>query len=587
MRIYIDSNTFPATPGLYADAAKTKPIPRMIPAVELQRGGFEVAFVGSNQPQDIASVSLVASIDGAGVQVVAEQGETVSDDSGDAWRFNFALNAEPLVAEIAKRGSVRLRVGVIVEDDTERREWQFSTVVYPSASSEETDTEAVESTKNFAELAEQAAKRAQEAQADVAGNAQLAEQAKQTAMQAANAAIEAADNAEVSERNAAESKEAAEQAKEDAEAAKTEAKKAASDAQATLGNVYTKAETYSKSQIDGVSTGAELTNAMNKAAEQLLVSQGIFEGFYTALIDILSAWSKTNAAEWDTCFDVLKSAIERFRENPVVDKVYDIDNPPPADTRPFIDFNVLSIGGRAYSDYMSVENRGIFYLPNANVARFFNLTGQTNGVYVSAENATDIQAILRGCKTTGDAYVFAPKSTDAHYLAMGVNAKRIFARLGNITRSNQSFWDSKVDEIFVECDSFDGNYRAFDNSKARKVAIRSGRPISSFSSTFRSMSNLVELEVDLSDATSLSDTLSGSGLFNLPVTISKCKSAQGAFKNTAMSAENISKTLDSLPTWTDGASHVITFTGSPGAAELTQYSPSVAAAIAKGWTVEL
>ena len=581
MRIYIDSNTFPAAPGLYADAAKTKPIPRMIPAVELQRGGFEVAFVGSNQPQDIASVSLAASIEGVGVQVIAEQGESVSDDSGDAWRFNFSLNAESLVAEIAKRGSVRLRVGVIVEDDTERREWQFSTVVYPSASSEETDTEAIESAKNFAELAEQAAKRAQEAQADVAGNAQLAEQAKQTAMQAANAAIEAADNAEVSERNAAESKDAAEKAKTDAEAAKAEAQKAASDAQATLGNVYT------KSQIDGVDTGAELTVAMNKAAEQLLVSQGIFEGFYKSLIDILSAWSKTNAAEWDTCFDVLKAAIERFRENPVVDKVYDIDNPPPADTRPFIDFNVLSIGGRAYGDYMSVENRGIFYIPNANAAKFLSLTGQTNGVCVSVENATDIQGILRGCKTTGDVYVFAPKSTDAHYLAMGVNAKRIFARLGNITKSNQSFWDTKVDEVFIECDSFDGNYRAFDNSKARKVAIRSGRPTSSFSATFRNAPNLVELEVDLTDATSLTDTLSGSGLFNSPVTIPKCKNAQGAFKNTAMSAANIAATLDSLPTWTDGASHVITFTGSPGAKELTQDSPSVAAAIAKGWTVEL
>jgi len=63
--------------------------------------------------------------------------------------------------------------------------------------------------------------------------------------------------------------------------------------------------------------------------------------------------------------------------------------------------------------------------------------------------------------------------------------------------------------------------------------------------------------------------------------------AQSAFANTAMSAENISATLDSLPTWTDGALHVISFTGTPGAAELTQESPSVAAAVAKGWTVEL
>lgn len=75
--------------------------------------------------------------------------------------------------------------------------------------------------------------------------------------------------------------------------------------------------------------------------------------------------------------------------------------------------------------------------------------------------------------------------------------------------------------------------------------------------------------------------------YNHPLSLTYCETAAYAFAYTAMSAENISKTLDSLPTWTDGASHVITFTGSPGAKELTQSSPSVAAAVAKGWTVEL
>lgn len=75
--------------------------------------------------------------------------------------------------------------------------------------------------------------------------------------------------------------------------------------------------------------------------------------------------------------------------------------------------------------------------------------------------------------------------------------------------------------------------------------------------------------------------------YNKYVKLTSCRLATGAFYNTAMSAENISKTLDSLPAWADGAAHVITFTGSPGAAELTQESPSVAAAVARGWTVEL
>lgn len=81
--------------------------------------------------------------------------------------------------------------------------------------------------------------------------------------------------------------------------------------------------------------------------------------------------------------------------------------------------------------------------------------------------------------------------------------------------------------------------------------------------------------------------LSNTRSFNHPLHLPHCSNASYGFNSTAMSAENISKTLDSLPKWTDGASHVITFTGSPGASELTQSSPSVAAAIAKGWTVEL
>lgn len=71
------------------------------------------------------------------------------------------------------------------------------------------------------------------------------------------------------------------------------------------------------------------------------------------------------------------------------------------------------------------------------------------------------------------------------------------------------------------------------------------------------------------------------------VDMRSASTAKNAFRNSKMSSENISATLDSLPTWTNGAEHVITFTGSPGAAELTQSSPSVAAAVARGWTVEL
>ena len=411
MRIYIDSNTFPATPGLYADAAKTKPIPRMIPAVELQRGGFEVAFVGSNQPTDIASVSLAASIEGAGVQVIAEQGEDVADDSGDAWRFDFALNAESLVAEIAKRGSARLRVGVIVEDDTERREWQFSTVVYPSASSEETDTEAVESAKNFAELAQRAATQATEAQESVAGNAQLAESAKQTAAQAANSAIEAADDAETAAETAQEAKTAAVDAK-------TAAQKAASDAQATLGNVYT------KSQIDGVSTGAEVVLKMNEIIAQLkdyeeVTGETLPNEFWVEVFNALERWQKNpnEVKEWVTSKDAngnITSTNPYYAEAP---------------TKPVVDFNVVSAIGVDRTNpsfnvsalvpiYISAKNGknmlsscsiGVFIAPNmtggnscfnsAKISKPVYVSSYVSGTYLFAYSKMDSFAVLKSASS--------------------------------------------------------------------------------------------------------------------------------------------------------------------------------------------
>ena len=555
MRIYIDSNTFPATPGLYADAAKTKPIPRMIPAVELQRGGFEVAFVGSNQPQDIASVSLVASIDGAGVQVVAEQGENVSDDSGDAWRFNFALNADSLVAEIAKRGSARLRVGVIVEDDTERREWQFNTVVYPSASSEEADTEAVESSKNFAELAQRAATQATAAQESVAGNAQLAESAKQTATQAANSAIEAADDAEVSERNAAESKDAAEQAKTDAESAKAAAQKAASDAQATLGNVYT------KSQIDGVSTGAELTVAMNQAHEQLKSLRGeVPDNFYEALLCILEEWSLNPTSDWASVWDAIMEGIEVWRENPNGEVVISGLNSPWANktSGAIVDFRQINVDQTGLSG--SSESGGIipptfsgvaFFGTNGTLRHVAQNTKGKGSLTVTAPNARDVGFAFGrryGSSDGGSVYrIIAPNALEIAYVFyVCVYAKEIYADLRGAVSGYGLFNNcTNVEKIVARIDS--------------KPMLDSG-----------SVSKLKKLTHARIYAPSL-------------------HSASGAFANSGLDAASICYTLDNLSADPvgRGGNGIITFTGCPGCAELTQDSPSVAAAVAKGWTVEL
>ena len=535
MRIYIDSSTFPATPGLYADAAKTKPLPRMIPAVELQRGGFEVAFVGSNQPQGIASVSLVASIDGAGVQVVAEHGENVSDDSGDAWRFNFALNAESLIAEIAKRGSVRLRVGVIVEDDTERREWQFSTVVYPSASSEETDTEAVESAKNFAELAERAAKRAQEAQADVAGNAQLAENAKQTATQAANAAIGAADNAEVSERNAAESKDAAEKAKTEAEAAKTAAQKAASDAQATLGNVYT------KSQIDGVSTGAEVVLKMNEIIAQLkdyeaVTGETLPNEFWVEVMDAFERWqaNPTEVKKWSSSVSGgVVSSNSPYYQDPAQKSV--------------VDFSVVTASNE---------------WANASVI----LAGEKcSGVFLPV--AKNVIGVVQNSSSSGRCNLILPVATTIN-LALSYSDKEfvVYAPKATVAQSTLTRAKKRAKIIaanITDCRFFAQNY---DGDR---------------------------IEFDFPICKSWGSSFSGARNYNQPTNMPCAIGAYSAFVDTAMTPENIAATLDTLPSDPvgNGGDGKIQFSRAdktklaPLMAE-SPYKESVDAAVARGWTVQ-
>ena len=529
MRIYIDSNTFPATPGLYADAAKTKPIPRMIPAVELQRGGFEVAFVGSNQPQDIASVSLAASIEGAGVQVIAEQGENIADDSGDAWRFNFALGAESLIAEIAKRGSVRLRVGVIVEDDTERREWQFSTVVYPSASSEETDTEAVESAKNFAELAEQAAKRAKEAQVDVAGNAQLAEKAKQTATQAANAAIEAADNAEVSERNAAESKGAAEKAKTDAEAAKAEAKKAASDAQATLGNVYT------KSQIDGVDTGAELTLRMNEIIAMLkdyeaVTGEALPNEFWVEVFNAFERWqaNPNEVKEWVTT-SATESTSPYFST--------------PA-SKPIVEFSVVNCVSNV-SEYGAI-----------------NIT-------------PDVSAI------------FLPNVVDAQRMIRGISAKKVLVVLPNAKRLYGMALRADA-ELVIYAPLATNSETAIQRTAKNAKVIAPNTTSASFFAQYASEFNN---KVDFPKCTNWYAFASGAIKYNQATNMESAKNAEAAFGSTAMSPENIAATLDTLPEGKSDGTSKISFSRADKTKlaplmAVSPYKESVDAAVARGWTVQ-
>ncbi len=141
MKIYIDTNTFPASPALYADAEKTKPLPRIIPLVQGFRGEIEVCFLGELAPKTGDGLTLAMRPYGTGADVVRT--ETVAVVAGAeagvaaSAKVSLAVNTDALQAAIGTRETLNVLCGVIVTDDAAafptRMEWQIVFAVAASA----------------------------------------------------------------------------------------------------------------------------------------------------------------------------------------------------------------------------------------------------------------------------------------------------------------------------------------------------------------------------------------------------------------------------------------------------------------------
>ena len=208
MKIYIDTNTFPTNPALYADAGKTQRLPQILPVVQLTRGELQVGFVGDNTPPDGASVVFAATIAGTSTQVVAAAG--TRGESGE-WSFDLNFDSAALAAALAaKRSDVLLVAGIVVETATERREWQLRLAAAETATGELDDAQA-ESAKTFAEQAEKSAMQAGQSALNAAESERVAKESQEasavnagTAQEASRLAISAKDAAEAAaEKNAA------------------------------------------------------------------------------------------------------------------------------------------------------------------------------------------------------------------------------------------------------------------------------------------------------------------------------------------------------------------------------------------------
>lgn len=170
MTVYIDSNTFGANPALYADAEKTKPLPRVLPAVQLREGKLNVAFLGDRAPTTDMALSLSAVLAGTQTQILAEYGDAVDGADVPTWEFPFALNSQTLADVLADKQRASLLVGVIATAEGYRREWQILVACDPTATGE-IDPEQVESAKTFADAAKRSADNAAESESNAAQSA--------------------------------------------------------------------------------------------------------------------------------------------------------------------------------------------------------------------------------------------------------------------------------------------------------------------------------------------------------------------------------------------------------------------------------
>lgn len=336
----------------------------------------------------------------------------------------------------------------------------------------------------------------------------------------------------------------------------SEAKQAAVGEIEAFTDVYKKTETYSKAQIDGVDTGAEVVLKMNEIHAQLkdyeaVTGETLPNEFWVEVFNAFERWqaNSNEVKEWITT-SATESSNPYFSEAP---------------TKPVVDFNV-KLAKSTHSLRVASFN------PNTNV-----------DVYLpSATNINDIMSF--STKRTGR--IIAPNAAYADYLVCG-----------NTEEYTETIYLNRAVSIRYIANSaqkFNGRViarKAKDATGAFYLAYAYNQDtrFESADNCFALLSNAIAfagtLEVPLCQRADR--IVEKCRKFNHSVYLPLCSTAKDGFKDTAMSAENISATLDSLPTWTDGESHVITFTGSPGCAELTQESPSVAAAIAKGWTVEL
>lgn len=311
-------------------------------------------------------------------------------------------------------------------------------------SAEQSATEAGNS-KNDAEQAKKTAQSASESAKQSAQEAQsakeAAEKAKTDAEAANNAAVEAANAAGRSAKNASETlaeavrtiEDSLDQAQKDLSEAKNEA---IEECGQVLGNVYTKDQVYTKAQIDGVSTGAEVVLKMNEIIAQLK--------------DYEAVTGETLPNEfWVEVFN----AVERWQKNPNEVKTWGAD-----EAEHLVDFNVSNASASGTSSVYAADAKGFVFLPNATntsnlcyrnqggITGFFAPKSQSlSQAFRSSKvnfpiytNATTIASMLIA-NTKFNSKIYASKAVNWYYSLSDCSSYNQATNMGSATNGSCAF----------------------------------------------------------------------------------------------------------------------------------------------------
>ena len=307
-------------------------------------------------------------------------------------------------------------------------------------------------------------------------------------------------------------------------------------------------------------------------------------------------------------------------------------------TAPIVDFSVkYAIGNTAYG--VGCFNKQIdvpVFLPGAeNISAIFGVLS-TNPI-LFAPNAVKVTTAFANA-TAYDRPISFPKATNASYMLSGARSFNSNIYLPNATDCNYLLVNAVLFNKPLSlpkannCQQLLRGSTAFNQPLSLPNATNCALLFYTASAFNQPLSlpkatNCLSLlylatsfnsPLDIPNATDCGNLCQQATSFNQPVYLPKCKTAANAFLVTSMNAANIAATLNSLPVWTDGDLHVITFTRSPGIASTsttetftvtgedgTEYSLEncpifntddeaqtlrkafVLAVVKKGWTVEL